>query len=44
MHWMAMILGGKYIKLYTVMFLLKTFKTMQNNAMHDVYDICIMYI
>lgn len=39
-----MILGEKYIKLYTVMFLLKKFKTMQNNAMNDVYDICIIYI
>lgn len=39
-----MILGGKYIKLYTVMFLLKKFKTMQNNAMHDVYDTCLIYI
>lgn len=44
MHWMTMILGGKYIKLYMIMLLLKKFKTMQNNVTNDVYNICIMYI
>ena len=39
-----MILGGKYKKLYMIMLLLKKFKTMQNNVMNDVYNICIMYI
>lgn len=38
-------IGEKYIKLYMVMFLLKKFKTMQNNVKNDVYNlICIMYM